>query len=78
MDKFTLAELSAILGKLAKGLRKGHKSASKRNWLEATGYYRMASDTLAPGGPIQRRIDEEASRMAKLAENPPDPPQPLI
>lgn len=77
LDKITLGEFSAILGKLAKGLRKGHKSASGRDWITATGYYRIASELLIPGGPIQKRIAEEADRMAKLAEHPPEPPKPL-
>lgn len=77
LDKITLGEFSAILAKLAKGLRKGHRAASGRDWLTATGYYRIASDLLIPGGPIQTRIEAEANRMAKLAENPPEPPRPL-
>lgn len=75
--KTTVAEFSAFLGKLVKGLRKGHRAASARDWKTATGYYRLAADTLVPGGPIQRRIDAEAERMARLAENPPPDPKPL-
>lgn len=77
-SKVTLAEFSAFLGKLVKGLRKGHKAASGRDWRTATGYYRMASEVLSPGGPIQKRIEAEADRMAKLAADPPQPPKPLV
>lgn len=77
LDKITLAEWSKVLGKLAKGLRRGHKAASSRDWKTATGYYRLASEVLHPGGPIHRRVTDEADRMAKLADNPPEPPKPL-